>query len=355
MRLAAATTHATAERDPPSPKQIGHDFVVPDTELLFAGAFAQAQRLRVGRVSAVELIDATLQQIERVDPLVNAFRVVLVEHARAAAIEADARRRNGNDGALLGVPVAVADDTDVAGEVTAWGTDAYGPAKTEDATVVARLRSAGAIIIGKTNVPEVTTWPWTVSPTWGVTSNPWDRSRTPGGSSGGSAVAVATGMCGVALSSDGGGSVRLPAAAPQARSVRFRSRCLILRKDLGHDFGCSGGEGHGQQLSYRTGCRAFAPAGRRDTVPDLDRAAAGRPLEATTANDSVILCADDEKRAGPRHRTALAHKSQRSRSDQGRRECLGLGPVRKVRRHAGVGQLLEVRMRQRRQGEGHAL
>ena len=110
------------------------------------------------------------------------------------------------------MPVAIKDDADVAGEVTAWGTDAYGPPKAVDSDVVTRLRAAGAIVIGKTHVPEMTLWPWTASATWGVTRNPWDAERTPGGSSGGSAVAAATGMCGVALGSDGGGSIRYPSA-----------------------------------------------------------------------------------------------------------------------------------------------
>jgi amidase len=110
------------------------------------------------------------------------------------------------------VPVAIKDDCDVADEVTAWGTNAYGAAPSRDAEVVRRLRDAGAVIIGKTNVPAMTAWPWTSSATWGTTRNPWDLSRTPGGSSGGSAVAVAAGMCVLALGSDGGGSVRYPAA-----------------------------------------------------------------------------------------------------------------------------------------------
>jgi amidase len=115
-------------------------------------------------------------------------------------------------GRLRGVPVAIKDDCDVAGEVTAWGTAADGQPAVRDAEVVRRLRDAGAVIIGKTHVPELTAWPWTSSTTWGTTRNPWDLARTPGGSSGGSAVAAAMGMCGVALGSDGGGSVRYPAA-----------------------------------------------------------------------------------------------------------------------------------------------
>lgn len=181
----------------------------PDADVVLAGAAAQAALVRDGDLSARELIEATLRQIERLDPDLNAYRVVLADEAIAAA---DAVDSGAVAGPLAGVPVAIKDDTDVAGQVTAWGTAAHGPAPTVDSDVVARLRAAGAIVIGKTNVPEMTLWPWTASTTWGITRNPWDLDRTPGGSSGGSAVAVATGMCGMALGSDGGGSVRNPAA-----------------------------------------------------------------------------------------------------------------------------------------------
>jgi amidase len=182
------------------------------TDLAFAGATEQARAIRAGEVSARELIDATLARIEAIDPVINAYRVVLADDARRAADDADAALRSGDDRPLLGVPVAIKDDTDVAGEVTAWGSDAHGPSKTLDSDVVARLRAAGAIVIGKTNVPELTLWPWTSSATWGVTKNPWDLTRTPGGSSGGAAAALATGLCGLAQGSDGGGSIRYPAA-----------------------------------------------------------------------------------------------------------------------------------------------
>ena len=107
--------------------------------------------------------------------------------------------------------IAIKDDIDVAGELTAWGTAAHGPIKERDAEVVRRLRAAGAIVIGKTNVPEMTIWPFTESPTFGPTRNPWDLSRSPGGSSGGTAAAVAAGLAPFGVGSDGGGSIRTPA------------------------------------------------------------------------------------------------------------------------------------------------
>jgi amidase len=182
------------------------------TGLAFAGALEQARLIRSGDVTARELVETTLARIDALDPRLNAYRVVFADRALDEADRADALRAGGEDRPLLGVPVAIKDDMDVAGEVTAWGTDAYGPPKTVDSDVVARLRAAGAIVIGKTNVPEMTLWPWTASKTWGPTRNPWDTHLTPGGSSGGSAVAVAAAMCGLALGSDGGGSIRYPSA-----------------------------------------------------------------------------------------------------------------------------------------------
>jgi amidase len=163
-------------------------------------------------VSARELTEVYLARISRHDPRINAFRIVFAERALAEADQADARRRAGDERPLLGVPIAIKDDCDVAGEVTAFGTNAYDGAAPADAEVVRRLRGAGAVILGKTNVPELVFLPFTESPTWGATRNPWDLDRTPGGSSGGSAAAVAAGLVSAALGSDGAGSIRIPAA-----------------------------------------------------------------------------------------------------------------------------------------------
>ncbi len=117
------------------------------------------------------------------------------------------------DRPLAGVPIAIKDDTPVAGQVCTRGSRSQGPPETADAEVVRRLKAAGAIPIGITNVPELMIFPWTATDANGITRNPWDRNRTPGGSSGGSASAVASGMVPVATASDGGGSIRIPAAA----------------------------------------------------------------------------------------------------------------------------------------------
>lgn len=181
------------------------------TELAFAGAARQAALIAAREVSPLEVVDAYLERIERLNPQLNAFRVVFAEQARVAAKSAGRRKRT--DGRQLhGVPVAIKDDVDVAGEVTTYGSAAHGPPATQDAEVVRRLREAGAIPIGKTHVPELMIWPFTESMTFGVTRNPWDPQRVPGGSSGGTGTAVAAGLAGVGLGSDGAGSIRIPAA-----------------------------------------------------------------------------------------------------------------------------------------------
>jgi amidase len=193
-----------------------------DAELAFAGLARQAELVRGGVVSSRELVECCLDRISRYDPALNAFRVVRGERALAEAAAADAVRRasaaSGGGGAgvglppLLGVAVAVKDDTDVAGETTADGAFPQHPPAAADAITVQRLRAAGAIVVGKTHVPELEITPFTESPTYGATRNPYDLQRTPGGSSGGSAAAVAAGLAPAALGSDGGGSIRIPAA-----------------------------------------------------------------------------------------------------------------------------------------------
>ncbi len=182
------------------------------TDLAFAGIARQAELIAAGEISSRELVEVYLERIARLDPLLNAFRVVLAERALLEADQADARRGAGGERPLLGVPIAVKDDTDLAGEVTGLGTNAYGAPVSEDAEIVRRMRAAGAVVIGKTNVPELCAFPWTESPTRGVTRNPWELQHTPGGSSGGTAAAVSAGLVGAALASDGGGSIRFPAA-----------------------------------------------------------------------------------------------------------------------------------------------
>ncbi len=176
-------------------------------ELAFSGPVALAELVRSREVHPRELVELCLDRIEALNPRLNAFRVVMAEEALRAADEAA-----DSDGSLAGVPIAVKDDTPVAGQATTRGSRSYGPPAAADSEVVRRLRAAGAIPIGITNVPELMIWPWTASEANGITRNPWDLSRTPGGSSGGSAAAVAAGLVPFATGSDGGGSIRIPAA-----------------------------------------------------------------------------------------------------------------------------------------------
>ena len=169
-------------------------------------------RLASGRVTSVELVRQSLAAIEASQPTLNAFRVVLRKQALADAARADRRRAAGQQGPLLGIPIAVKDDVDVAGVPTMFGAAGRVHLAAADAEVVRRLRTAGAVIVGKTNTCELGQWPFTSGPAFGHTRNPWSRNHTPGGSSGGSAAAVAAGLVTAAIGSDGAGSVRIPAA-----------------------------------------------------------------------------------------------------------------------------------------------
>jgi amidase len=181
-------------------------------DLAYAGIARQAELIAAGEVSSRELVQLYLDRIERYDGQLNAYKSVFAERALLEADQADARRGAGNERPLLGVPIAIKDDADVAGEITSLGTGAAERPAGADQEVVRRLREAGAVIIGKTNVPELTLWPFTETPTFGITRNPWNLEHTPGGSSGGSGAAVAAGLVGAALGSDGLGSIRIPAS-----------------------------------------------------------------------------------------------------------------------------------------------
>jgi amidase len=179
-------------------------------DLAFSGPGALAAMVRAGEASPRELVELYLRRIEALDPQLNAFRVLRAERALA---EADEVEIGSHPRPLAGVPIAVKDDLDLAGEVATRGTRSFGPAAAADAEPIRRLRAAGAIPIGVTNVPELMIFPWTATTANGVTRNPWDPARTTGGSSGGSAGAVAAGLVAAATASDGGGSIRIPAAA----------------------------------------------------------------------------------------------------------------------------------------------
>jgi len=189
------------------------DSSLSSNEVAFAGVIGQRALLREGRISAVELLALCLARNARYDGGLNAFRTLFPDAARTAAAAADEAIAAGEDRPLLGVPVAIKDNVAVAGHAAAMGTGSPEPVARSDAELVRRLRAAEAVIVGTTHLPELALWPFTESQTWGVTRNPWDLRRTPGGSSGGSGAAVAAGLVAVATASDGGGSIRIPAAA----------------------------------------------------------------------------------------------------------------------------------------------
>jgi aspartyl-tRNA(Asn)/glutamyl-tRNA(Gln) amidotransferase subunit A len=186
-----------------------------DDDLLFLSATRAATLIRSRRLSPVEYLAAVLAAIERTQPRLNCFVTLAQEQARADAAAAERAVMAGAPlGPLHGVPVHVKDLIDVAGLRTTHGSAIHAQAKpaTRDDVLVARLRAAGAIIIGKTTTPEFGVKGLTDGPSFGVTRNPWNLERTSGGSSGGAAAAVAAGLGPLGLGTDGAGSIRGPAA-----------------------------------------------------------------------------------------------------------------------------------------------
>ncbi|MBK6311994.1 MAG: amidase [Candidatus Microthrix sp.] len=167
------------------------------------------ERVRTGELHPRELVAEALRRIEADDPAMNAVVGLRAEEALADAERVDPT------GPLAGLPVLVKDLIDVAGMPTTMGSDwlADAPPATADGLVVARLRAAGAIVVGKSNTPAFAHTGFTTNRLFGSTRNPWNRDRSPAGSSGGSAAALAAGMVPLATTSDGGGSVRIPASA----------------------------------------------------------------------------------------------------------------------------------------------
>ena len=210
-----------------------------DDDLAFAGVARTAELLAAGEVTSARLVELFLGRIARLDPDINAFRVVRDDAARAEAAAADAARAAGDDRPLLGVPIAVKDTLDVVGETTLQGTSTTSPPALRDAELVRRLRAAGLVVIGKTTLPELALWPFTESPMTGTTRNPWNPGRITGGSSGGSAAAVAAGLVPAATGSDGGGSIRIPAACCGLVGLKAQRDRVPMAPDSGHWEGLS--------------------------------------------------------------------------------------------------------------------
>jgi aspartyl-tRNA(Asn)/glutamyl-tRNA(Gln) amidotransferase subunit A len=184
-------------------------------DLAWTPATTLAAMIRTKKVSPVEVVDAVLARVEKLNPRLNAYVTVLGEEARAQAKAAERTltRRSARPGPLHGVPYSVKDLVVTKGVRTTFGTPlSRDNVPTEDAPIVARMTAAGGIMIGKTNTP---TFGWigaTHNLVFGVTRNPWDLERTPGGSSGGASAAVAAGLAPLAVGTDGGGSIRIPAS-----------------------------------------------------------------------------------------------------------------------------------------------
>ncbi len=177
-------------------------------------AWGIAERVRRGELRAREVVERALGRIAELNPGLNAFIQVDAEGALRQAEAVDARVAAGEDpGPLAGVPLGVKDLEPVRGLLFTLGSRAFaGQVATEDSVQVARLRAAGAVVVGKTNTPEFGYKGFTENRLWGPTRNPWNPAKTPGGSSGGSSAAVAAGMVPLATAGDGGGSIRIPAA-----------------------------------------------------------------------------------------------------------------------------------------------
>lgn len=174
-----------------------------------------ASSVRAREVSATELVDHALARIESLDERINAFVAVDADTARADAAEIDRRIAAGEEvGPLAGIPLGVKDLEDARGYTTTYGSALHvdDPPAVRDSVHVARLKAAGCVVVGKTNTPEFGYKGVTDNPAFGHTTNPWDTTRSPGGSSGGSGAAIAAGLVPLATGSDGGGSIRIPSA-----------------------------------------------------------------------------------------------------------------------------------------------
>jgi amidase len=204
-----------------------------DADLLFRPALELAGLVRSGELSARELVAASLERIDAVNPGLNAFVDVFHDEALAAA----AAIHPGDERPFAGVPIAVKNNRAIAGRRLTFGSSFPGDfVAPYDHVVVRRLRAAGFVIVGSTTLPEWGILPWTNTKRFGPTRNPWDVERTSGGSSGGSATAVAAGMVPIAHANDGGGSTRIPAACCGLVGLKPQRNRISLAPEIGQSF-----------------------------------------------------------------------------------------------------------------------
>ena len=291
-----------------------------EQDLAFAGVAGLAELLRAGELTPRELVELHLRRIERLNPRINALTVLRAEAALAEADEALARLRAGETTPLLGVPVAVKDNVDIAGEVASHGTGAVARRAEADSEVVRRLKAAGAPILGRTAMPELAMWGhMTESRTWGVTRNPWNPGRSTGGSSGGSAAAVAAGLVPAALGSDGGASLRVPAASCGIFGLKPQRGRISLMPHADHWHGLTVLGGLARSVLdaalFDDAVRGPAP-GDADSPPppstSFAQAARGHPGRLRVAVS--LRSATPGIRAGPSARRAVEQTTQLLRS-----------------------------------------
>jgi amidase len=264
---------------------------MPTTDdVLQLSAVDQAALVRAGEVSARELVQASLDEIERLDPTLNAFVALAAERALA---EAD-RVGPGDARPLCGVPVGIKDLLSATeGLPTTEGSAAFGDwVADHDSVHVRRLREAGAIVVGKTNTPELGLRPVTENARYGATRNPWNPELSPGGSSGGSAAAVASGMVSLADASDLGGSIRIPAACCGLVGLKPS----LGRVSIGPDLGDVGAGTPADCVLTRT---------VMDTAVALDAIAGGEPGDRHHAPAPATSFADAAREAPGRLRVRL--------------------------------------------------
>lgn len=186
---------------------------MPDLDLCYTPATELLRRYHAGELTPLEVVRNSLQRIDEVNPALNCFCFTYPEEALALAQAAEQRYATGKARPLEGIPIAIKDFTPTRGKVTTRGSHLLENWVPDySAVIVERLEAAGAILVGKTTTPEFATSGFTDSPLWGITRNPWNPARTPGGSSGGAGAAVASGCVPIAEGTDMGGSVRIPAA-----------------------------------------------------------------------------------------------------------------------------------------------
>src|SRR5919199_2560132 len=202
-------------------------------ELLFRPALDLAGLVRAGELSARELVEASLARIDALNPELNAFVDVFADEALAAASAV----HPGDERPFAGVPIAIKNNRAIEGRRLTYCADFMGDWKPPyDHNVVKRLRGAGFVVVGTTTLPEWGILPWTNTKRFGATRNPWDPARTSGGSSGGSATAVAAGMVPIAHANDGGGSTRIPAACCGLVGLKPQRNRISLSPEIGQSF-----------------------------------------------------------------------------------------------------------------------